>query len=125
MIYLCNGRSASMMYDPRIKEIHEPLSEQEFIDLVIKSNPESAIGHYELAKCLSRLTGCKIKMNRRNLDLSVDDRVILVSLTERLPEHPKFVEYKNKLKFAYVRFEKQNFNDIKISEKEIKEIMEA
>lgn len=123
MIYLCNGRSATMMHDPRIKEIHEPISEAEFINLLHKTHWKSAIGHENLADCLTRLTGKKVIKDRLNLELKYDDRVILVTLTGRLPEHPKYVEYKGRLTFAYVRFEKQSVEDVKISQNEINELI--
>ena len=125
-IYLCNGFSNSMFIDPRIKRIDEPISESEFIDLIHNSSWKSAIGHESLAKCLSKITGKEITKNRLNLNVGYDDVLIMVSLKGRLPEHPTYVEYKGRLTYSFVRFEKQTMVDIENSLKRIEEIkMEA
>ena len=113
MIYLCNGISSTMMIDPRVKQINEPLTTYGFKDLIQKTEWESALGHRDLANCLSKLTGKQIKPNRLNLKVGYDDKIILVSLKKRLPEHPGYVEYKGNLTFSFVRFEKQNENEVR------------
>lgn len=125
-IYLCNGFSNSMFIDPRIKRIDEPISESEFIDLIHHCDWKSAIGHESLAKCLSKITGKEITRNRLNLNVGYDDVLIMVSLKGRLPEHPTYVEYKGRLTYSFVRFEKQTMVDIENSLKRLEEIkMEA
>lgn len=127
MIYLCNSASKTMYSDPRVKEINEPLTEAEFINLVHKTKPKSAIGHKPIADCLSKLTGKTIPINRLRLNMTYDDIILLVSVDGRLPENPKFVDYKGRLEFRFVRFEKQDEQDILKTQKIIKEItaMEA
>lgn len=126
MIYLCNATSESMVNDPRIKEIHEPLSEAEFVNLTHKVKWKSAIGHYPIAECISKLIGKHVIRNRLNLNMGYDDKVLLVSIKGRLPENPNLVEVKGQLTFSYVRFEKQTQLDIEKSQNEINElIMEA
>ena len=100
------------MIDPRVKQINEPLTEKMFNDLIQNSEWKSALGHRDLANCLSKLTGENITTNRLNLKIGYDDKILLVSLKKRLPEHPDYVEYKGNLIFSFVRFEKQNQNDI-------------
>ena len=125
-IYLCNGFSNSMFIDPRIKRIDEPISESDFVDLIHNCDWKSAIGHEDLAKCLSKITGKEITKNRLNLNVGYDDVLIMVSLKGRLPEHPTYVEYKGRLTYSFVRFEKQTMLDIENSLKRIEEIkMEA
>ena len=126
MNYLCNGKSESMKRDPHMKEIPYPLSESEFIDLIHHGNFKSCIGHESLARCLSKLTGKEILYNRANISVNYDDVILLVSLNGRLPEHPNYVEYKGRLNFALIRFEKQTQVDIQNSLNKIQEIkMEA
>lgn len=126
MIYLCNGFSNGMFVDPRIKRIDEPITEDEFIELILNCEWKSAIGHESLANCLTKITGKKIKRNRLNLNVTYDDVLLMVSLQGRLPEHPTFVEYKGRLNYSFVRFEKQTLLDIENSLKKIEEIkMEA
>lgn len=126
MIYLCNGMSESMKRDPNMKEIPFPLSEAEFVNLIHNSDWTSVIGHDNLAKCLSKITGKHIPFNRKGIQVTYDDVIILVSLNGRLPENPTFVEYKGRLNFCFKRFEKQTQVDIENSLNKIKEItMEA
>ena len=126
MIYLVNATSESMMNDPRVKEIHEPLSESKFINLTHKVKWKSAIGHEPIAECVSKLIGKTVIRNRLNLNLGYDDKVLLVTVKGRLPENPKIVETKGQLTFSYVRFEEQNLEDIEKSQNEINNlIMEA
>lgn len=126
MIYLCNGRSESMKRDPNMKEIPYPLNESEFIDLIHHCNFESIIGHEDLARCLSKLTGKKILYNRKNIQVNYDDVLILVSLSGRLPERPSYVEYKGRLNFTFLRYEKQTEIDLENSKNRLEEIkMEA
>ena len=115
-----------MFIDPRIKRIDEPISESDFVDLIHNCDWKSAIGHEDLAKCLSKITGKEITKNRLNLNVGYDDVLIMVSLKGRLPEHPTYVEYKGRLTYSFVRFEKQTMLDIENSLKRIEEInMEA
>ena len=126
MIYLCNGISESMKRDPNMKQIPYPLSESEFTDLIHKTEFKSCIGHDSLARCLSRLTGKRILYNRAAIQVNYDDVILLVSLSGRLPERPNYVEYKGRLNFSLLRFEKQTQLDIENSLNKIKEItMEA
>ena len=126
MIYLCNATSETMMHDPRVKEIHEPLSEAEFVNLTHKVKWKSAIGHEPIAECISKIIGKPVIRNRRNLDLGYDDLILLVSVKGRLPERPNHVEEKGNLIFSFVRFEKQTQKDIEKSQDRINNlIMEA
>ena len=121
MIYLCNGISSSMMIDPRVKQINEPLTEDGFKDLIQSSEWKSALSRQDLANCLSKLTGKHIRTNRLSLKVSYDDKIILVTSKKRIPE-----EHKDNLTFSFVRFEKQNEKDIIKSLRIINEIkMEA
>ena len=64
--------------------------------------------------------------NRAGIQVNYDDVIILVSLSGRLPENPDYVEYKGRLNFSLLRFEKQSQIDFKNSLNKIKEIkMEA
>lgn len=123
MIYLCNATSESMMNDPRIKELHEPLTESQFINLTHQVKWKSAIGHEPIAYCISKLIGKNVSRNRANLNLGYDDVVLLVSIKGRLPEKPNLVEVKGNLTFALVRFEKQSLLDIEKSQNLINELI--
>lgn len=123
MIYLCNATSESMMNDPRIKELHEPLTMSEFVNLTHKVKWKSAIGHEPIASCISKLIGKTVIRNRANLNLGYDDLVLLVTIKGRLPEKPKLVEVKGNLTFSFVRFEKQSQEDIRKSQNKIKELI--
>lgn len=123
MIYLCNATSESMMNDPRIKEIHEPLTESQFVNLTHTVKWKSAIGHDPIAYCLSRIIGKTVSKNRANLNLGYDDLVLLVSVKGRLPEKPDIVKVKGNLTFAFVRFEKQSISDIEKSQNLINELV--
>lgn len=125
MIYLCNGFSESMKRDPNMKQIPYSLSESEFVDIIHNSRFKSCIGHESLARCLSGVTGKEILYNRASIQVSYDDVILLVSLNGRLPEHPSFVEYKGRLNYSFMRFEKQTPMDMENSKNRIKEIMEA
>lgn len=122
MLYLCNGFSNGMCVDPRIKRIDEPISEAEFIEIIHNCRWKSAIGHEALAKCLTKITGKEITRNRLNLNITYDDVLLMVSLQGRLPEHPTYVEYKGRLNYSFVRFEKQSMLDIENSLKLIEKI---
>ena len=126
MIYLCNSASKTMYSDPRVKEINEPLTQAEFVNLVHKSKPKSAIGHKPIADCISKIIGKKVQLNRLRLNLGYDDIILLVSVDGRLPENPEYVDYKGKIEYRLVRFEKQDEQDILKTQKIINEIiMEA
>ena len=96
-----------MPRDPNTKPLPYSLSEEEFINLVNHGNFKPIIGHEQLAQCLTKLTGKKIPFNRKGITLNYEDEVLVVYLTGRLPENPSFVEYKGRLNYVYVRFEKQ------------------
>ena len=124
--YLCNGISESMKRDPNMKQIPYSLSESEFINLIHNAQFKSCIGHRNLADCLSKIAGKHIPYNRASITVNYDDLILLVSLKGRLPEHPNYVEYKGRLNFALIRFEKQTQVDIQNSLNKIQEIkMEA
>ena len=126
IIYLCNSASKTMYNDPRVKEINEPLTEAEFIDIIHKNKVKSAIGHKPIVDCISKIIGKKVELNRLRLNLTYDDIILLVSIDGRLPENPDYVDYKGKIEYRLVRFEKQNEQDILKTQKIIKEItMEA
>lgn len=122
MLYLCNGISESMKRDPNMKQIPYSLNESEFVSLIHKADFDSCIGHESLARCLSRLTGKKILYNRKSIQVNYDDVILLVSLMGRLPERPNYVEYKGRLNFSLIRFEKQTQKDFENSLNKIKEI---
>ena len=126
MLYLCNGFSESMKRDPNMKQIPYPLSESEFVELIHNTRFKSCIGHESLARCLSRVTGKEILYNRASIQVSYDDVILLVSLNGRLPEKPSYVEYKGRLNYSFMRFEKQTQMDIQNTLNRIEEIkMEA
>ena len=126
MIYLCNSASKTMYSDPRVKEINEPLTEAEFLDIIHKNNVKSAIGHKPIIECISKIIGKPVQLNRIRLNLGYDDLILLVSIDGRLPENPEYVDYKGKIEYRLVRFEKQDEQDILKTQKIIKEItMEA
>ena len=115
-----------MCIDPNIKRIDEPLTRQQFIEIVLNSTWKSAIGHKKMADCLTRLCGVEIPHDRINLNINYDDLLLMVSLKGRLPENPSYVDYKGRLMFSLVRFEKQTIEDIEKSQKILNEIqMEA
>lgn len=111
MMYLCNGISSSMLHDPNMKEIRTGLSESEFVELINHANFKSIIGHEDLADVLTELTGVTIQYNRQAIRVGYDDHILLVSMDGRLPEHPTLVEYEGRLKYSFVRFEKQTSQD--------------
>lgn len=126
MIYLCNGKSESMKRDPYMKDIPLPLTEAEFVDLIHNAHWKSCIGHESLARCLSKVTGKEILYNRANVTVSYEDVILLVSLNGRLPEHPNFVEYRGRLNYSLIRFEKQTQIDMENSANILKKLtMEA
>ena len=125
MIYLCNGISSSMLHDPNMKEIRMSLSESEFTDLIRTVPFKSIIGHQDLADVLTMITDREIMYNRQAIRVGYDDCILLVSLDGRLPEHPTYVEYKGKLKYSFVRFEKQTTEDFANTLAKIKEIKET
>ncbi len=126
MIYLCNGKSESMKRDPYMKDIPLPLTEAEFVDIIHNANWKSCIGHESLARCLSKVTGKEILYNRANVTVSYEDVILLVSLNGRLPEHPNFVEYRGRLNYSLIRFEKQTQIDMENSANILKKLtMEA
>ena len=114
-----------MMRDPNVKQINYGLSESEFIDLINHAQFESVIGHQALADVLSLITGVDIPYNRKNININYDDILIVVSMTGRLPEHPKKVDYKGRLNYSFKRFEKQTGNDFANTISKINEIKEA
>ena len=122
MLYLCNGKSEAMKQDPNMKDIPYSLTEEEFRNIILNAEFTSIIGHEKLANCLTKITGKKIVYNRKSITLRYNDEVIVVYLTGRLPENPSFVEYKNRINYSYIRFEKQSQSDMLQSLVRIKEI---
>ena len=114
-----------MLHDPNMKEIRMSLSESEFTDLIQTVPFKSIIGHQDLADVLTMITDREIMYNRQAIRVGYDDCILLVSLDGRLPEHPTYVEYKGKLKYSFVRFEKQSAEDFANTLAKIKEIKEA
>ena len=125
MIYLCNGLSESMKHDPNMIQIPYALSEREFCELIHCAEFTSVIGHKVLAQYLTELTGLEIPFNRKAIQVSYDDMILLVSMNGRLPEHPTFVDYKGRLNYTLVRFEKQSQANFIESMMKIEEIKEA
>ena len=125
MIYLCNGISNSMLRDPNMKQIPYSLSEGEFIELIQRIPFKSVIGHSDLADALTMITSRDIMFNREAIQVSYDDCILLVSLNGRLPEHPRLVEYKGRLNYSFIRFEKQTAIDFNNTMAKIHEIKEA
>lgn len=124
MLYLCNGLSEAMKRDPNMKSIPYSLNEEEFIHIINNTQFQSVIGHRDLSNCLTKLTGKKIHYNRKGILLNYEDEVIVVYLQGRLPEHPTFVDYKGRMNFSYIRFEKQTQTDMLQSLTRIKQITE-
>lgn len=118
-LYLCNGSSMTMHRDPNSVEVNASLTEEEFIQIILNSEYVNAIGHDDLAEYLTRITGKKIRKQRRTIKLGYDDAAIIVSLTQRLPEHPSDVEYKGRTIFTLKRFRKQTPQEFAESEQVI------
>lgn len=125
MIYLCNGVSNSMLRDPNMKQIPYSLSEREFVELVKNTDFVSVIGHKSLAEALTDITGINIPYNRTAIQVNYDDIILLVSMNGRLPEHPTKVEYKGRMNYNFIRFEKQTSNDFSNTLNIIHEIKET
>ena len=125
MNYLCNGVSESMKRDPNMKQIPYGLSESEFVNLIHNADFKSCIGHRDLAKCLTKVTGKTIPFNRASITVNYDDLILLVSLKGRLPEHPNYVEYKGRLNYSLLRFEKQSIEDLANSKKILEDLIEV
>ena len=114
-----------MLHDPNMKEIRYALSESEFIELIQNTTFKSVIGHQDLADALTMITQTEILYNRQAIRVDYDDYILLVSIDGRLPENPTYVEYKGKLKYSFVRFEKQTTEDFANTLAKISEIKEA
>lgn len=125
LIYLCNGVSNSMLRDPNMKQIPYSLSEREFVELVRNTDFVSVIGHKSLAEALTDITGINIPYNRTAIQVNYDDIILLVSMNGRLPEHPTKVEYKGRMNYNFIRFEKQTSNDFSNTLNIIHEIKET
>ena len=125
MIYLCNGVSNSMLRDPNMKQIPYSLGEREFVELVKNTDFVSVIGHKSLADALTDITGINIPYNRTAIQVNYDDIILLVSMNGRLPEHPTKVEYKGRMNYNFIRFEKQTSNDFSNTLNIIHEIKET
>ena len=125
LIYLCNGVSNSMLRDPNMKQIPYSLSEREFVELVKNTDFVSVIGHKSLAEALTDITGINIPYNRTAIQVNYDDIILLVSMNGRLPEHPTKVEYKGRMNYNFIRFEKQTSNDFSNTLNIIHEIKET
>ena len=120
--YLCNGISESMKTE-MMKQISYNLSESEFIELIEKVPYISCIGHYALADYLSILTGRDIVYANRGITVNSDDLIILVNMRGRLPEKPTRVEYRSRLMYKLIRFEKQSLDDLKKSQDILEELL--
>ena len=125
LIYLCNGISNSMLRDPNMKQIPYSLSEREFVELVKNTDFVSVIGHKSLAEALTDITGINIPYNRTAIQVNYDDIILLVSMNGRLPQHPTKVEYKGRMNYNFIRFEKQTSNDFSNTLNIIHEIKET
>ncbi len=125
VLYLCNGFSESMKRDPNMKEFSFPLTEDEFTRIILNAEFKSVIGHDNLAECLTKITGKQILKNRKNITVTYEDLLLVVSITGRLPEHPTEVDYEGKVNYCFKRFEKQTTMDLLKSQEKINEIMEA
>lgn len=117
MLFLCNGLSESMKRDPNMKQVPYSLSESEFIEVLHKSPYKSCIGHQELADFLSKVVGKKIRYNRTHISVGYDDLILRVTVKGRLPEYPTHVEYRDRLEYSLIRFEKQSLEDYRESER--------
>ena len=108
-VYLCNGHSMTMQRDPNSVEINAALTEKQFTEIVLNCKYLNAIGHDSLAKYLTKVTGKPIKKHRRPIKLGYDDAAIVVTLTKRLPEHPKpeDLDYKDRMIYTLKRFRQQ------------------
>ena len=125
MKYLTNGFSLGMFRDPNMKPLPYTLTLDEFKKTLHNGGEwKSVIGHQELAECLTEITGEKVPFNRESIRLNYGDEILVVYLNGRLPEHPTTVEYTNKLKFSYVRFEKQSLTELKQTLDSIEVLME-
>ena len=118
-VYLCNGSSMTMHRDPNSVEVNASLTEQEFIEIVLNSEYINAIGHDTLAAYLTKLTGKTIRKHRRTIRLGYDDAAIIVSMTQRLPENPKKVNYKGRTIYTLKRFRKQTPEELAESQQAI------
>lgn len=124
MKYLCNGFSIAMLRDPNCKINVTPLSEEEFINCVYHGDFTSVIGHESLAGYLTKITAKKIPYNRKNIQLNYEDEILICYMTGRLPEHPTAVEYRGRMNFAHLSFEKKtNFFKNETIENDITEVI--
>jgi hypothetical protein len=114
-----------MLRDPNMKQIPYSLSEREFVELVKNTDFVSVIGHKSLAEALTDITGINIPYNRTAIQVNYDDIILLVSMNGRLPEHPTKVEYKGRMNYNFIRFEKQTSNDFSNTLNIIHEIKET
>lgn len=123
ILYITNGYSDAMQRDPSVKIMNYPLSEEQFINIVHNTDYVSIIGHDNIAKYLSKLTGKTIHKNRQGITLNYGDEVICISLLGRLPEQVRHVEFKGRVNFTYKRFEKQTLAELLESETRINEMI--
>ena len=114
-----------MLRDPNMKEIRTALSEDEFIDLIQTVPFLSVIGHHDLADALTMICDMDIPYNRQAIRVVYDDIILLESVEGRLPLHPRLIEYKGRLNYSIVRFEKQTADDLANTLAKIQEIKEA
>lgn len=121
-VYLCNGSSMTMQRDPNSVEINSSLTEKQFTEIVLNCKYLNAIGHDSLAKYLTKVTGKTITKHRRPIKLGYDDAAIIVTLTQRLPEHPnpEDVKYKERTIYTLKRFRQQTPEELAESQQAIK-----
>lgn len=108
MLFIGNGFSDSMKHDPNMQVYDYELKESEFINIVNHVKFKSCIGHEPMAKALTRLTGCNIAYNRRGISLNYNDYFIKVSMKDRLPENPQYVDYNGRMTYTFKFFERQS-----------------
>lgn len=121
-VYLCNGSSMTMQRDPNSVEINAALTEKQFTEIVLNCEYLNAIGHDSLAKYLTKVTGKTIHKQRRPIRLGYDDAAIVVTLTQRLPEHPKpeDIKYKGRTIYTLKRFRQQTPDELAESQSIVK-----
>ena len=113
-----------MKRDPNMKQVPYSLTEEEFVSIINNAKFQSVIGHKDLARFLTKLTGREIEYNRRGIMLNYEDVVLVVYLQGRLPEHPSFVQYRGRMNYSFIRYEKQSQADMIESLARIEQITE-
>ena len=95
-MYLCNAFSINMLVDRFIRLENQKAAPFELIHIqklwgdevrkLLKQGFVSAIGHESTAKLISKIFNVDVPVNRIPVKLERGDRLIVVQLTERLPE---------------------------------------